>query len=162
MVEKKISEMENQFKEHRLTPQRRLVLEIFLENRERHLSAEEVFQISREKGEDIGLATIYRTLDLLEELMLLHKMNFGDGRSRYELVSSNVEQHHHHHLVCLNCARIFEVEDDLLHQLENVVENKYQFTIINHNLQFYGYCFKCSQQKKDLNQETEEKKQEPE
>ena len=149
MVEKKISEMENQFKEHRLTPQRRLVLEIFLENSERHLSAEEVFQVSREKGEDIGLATIYRSLDLLEELGLLHKMNFGDGRSRYEIASSNVEHHHHHHLVCLGCTRIFEVEDVLLHQLENVVENKYQFKIINHNLQFYGYCAVCRNQEKE-------------
>lgn len=147
MVEKRISEMENQFKEHRLTPQRKLVLEIFLENKEQHLSAEEVYRLSREKGEDIGLATIYRTLELLEELALLHKMNFGDGRSRYELTPPNMEQHHHHHhLVCLNCAEIFEVEDDLLQQLENVVENKYLFKIVDHNLQFFGYCSKCRQQ----------------
>lgn len=149
MVEDKISEMENHFKEYRLTPQRKLVLKIFLENKERHLSAEEVFRLSREKGEDIGLATIYRTLELLEELALLHKMNFGDGRSRYELTPSNVEQHHHHHhLVCLNCARIFEVEDDLLQQLESVVESQYRFKIVNHNLQFFGYCSKCRQQEK--------------
>jgi len=145
LVERKLSEMENQFKEHRLTPQRKLVLEIFLENKERHLSAEEVYRLSREKGEDIGLATIYRTLELLEELALLHKMNFGDGRSRYELTPPNMEQdhHHHHHLVCLNCAEILEVEDDLLYQLENVVENKYHFRIVDHNLQFFGYCSKC-------------------
>lgn len=148
MVRNKISEMENQFREYRLTPKRKLVLEIFLENKERHLSAGEVFRLCRERGADIGLATIYRTLELLEGLALLHKMNFGDGRSRYELVSIDEEQHHHHHLICLKCARIFEVEDDLLQQLESVVESKYHFKIVNHNLQFLGYCAKCRQQGK--------------
>ncbi|RJX29248.1 MAG: transcriptional repressor [Dethiobacter sp.] len=145
-MKKKISEMESQFKEHRLTPQRRLVLEIFLENKERHLSAEEVFQLSREKGEEIGLATIYRTLELLEALGLLRKMNFGDGRSRYELVQLDLtEHHHHHHLVCLSCSRIFEVEEDFLHQLEEIIEQKHHFSIVNHNLQFFGYCKYCRQ-----------------
>lgn len=162
MVEKKIGEMEGQFKDYRLTPQRKLVLKIFLENKERHLSAEEVFQLSREKNEDIGLATIYRTLDLLDDLDLLHKMNFGDGRSRYELTSTNVEQHHHHHhLVCLKCNRIYEVEDDLLQQLEDVVENQYQFLIINHNLQFFGYCAKC-REKADDQKDTGESNRPPE
>ncbi|MEW5919477.1 MAG: transcriptional repressor [Bacillota bacterium] len=141
--------MKNQFREHRLTPQRKLVLEIFLENKEHHLSAEELYQISREKGEEIGLATIYRTLELLEELGLLQKMNFGDGRSRYELGPMETldrhHHHHHHHLICLECGRILEVEEDLLSQLEKVVEEKHNFQIINHYLQFFGYCPACRQ-----------------
>ena len=145
MVRNKIKEMENRFKGYRLTAKRKLVLEIFLENKKGHLSAGEVFRLSREKGSNIGLATIYRTLELLEEMALLHKMNFGDGRSRYELVSASVEQHHHHHLLCLKCARIIEVEDDLLQQLEGVVESQYHFKIVNHNLQFLGYCRDCRQ-----------------
>ena len=56
-----MSEMESRFTEHRLTPQRRLVLQIFLENRDRHLSAEELYNLSREKEKEIGMATIYRT-----------------------------------------------------------------------------------------------------
>lgn len=140
-----MSEMEKQFKEYRLTPQRKLVLQIFLENKERHLSAEEVYQFSRDKNEEIGLATVYRTLELLEELGLLRKMNFGDGRSRYELIQQNVSEHHHHHLLCLSCNRIFEVEEDLLHQLEEIIEQKHHFSIINHNLQFFGYCKYCRQ-----------------
>ena len=145
-LEKKITAMKSQFKDHRFTPQRRLVLEIFLENREQHLSAEELYQISREKGEEIGLATIYRTLELLEELGFLQKMNFGDGRSRYELVSMDKpdrHHHHHHHLICLECGRILEVEEDLLTRLEKVVEEKHNFQIINHYLQFFGYCPDC-------------------
>ncbi len=149
-MEKKMKEIENQFKEHRFTPQRRLVLEIFLENRDRHLSAEEVFNFSRERGEEIGLATIYRTLELLEDMGLIHKLNFGDGRSRFELVRLDIseEQHHHHHLVCLGCDDIFEVEDDLLYQLEEVIEQKHGFDILDHNLQFYGYCSDCQKEGK--------------
>lgn len=150
-MKKKISEMESQFKQYRLTPQRRLVLEVFLENREKHLSAEEVYQLSRQR-EEIGLATIYRTLDLLEELGFLSKINFGDGRSRYELMQDglNDETHNHHHLICLYCGRIQEVEEDLLHQLEEIVEKKHHFSVINHNLQFYGYCNRCKNDRKDL------------
>lgn len=143
-MKKKMSEIESQFKQYRLTPQRRLVLEIFLENKEKHLSAEEVYQLSREKEEEIGLATIYRTLDLLEELGLLSKINFGDGRSRYELAQDDLNTaHNHHHLICLKCGRILEVEEDLLHQLEEIVEKKHQFSVVNHHLQFYGYCNRC-------------------
>jgi len=142
-----MSEMEKQFKEYRLTPQRRLVLQIFLENKERHLSAEEVYQFSRDKNEEIGIATVYRTLELLEGLGLLRKMNFGDGRSRYELIQPDVtEHHHHHHLLCLSCNRIFEVEEDLLHNLEEIIEEKHHFSIVNHNVQFFGYCKYCRQE----------------
>ena len=150
MVEKKIGEMEGQFKDYRLTPQRKLVLKIFLENKERHLSAEEVFQLSREKNEDIGLATIYRTLDLLDDLDLLHKMNFGDGRSRYELTSTNVEQHHHHHhLVCLKCNRIYEGGRRPSPAVGRRGRESIPVLIINHNLQFFGYCAKCREKADD-------------
>lgn len=150
-LEKKIGEIKSQFGEHRLTPQRKLVLQIFMENKEQHLSAEELYQLSREKGEDIGLATIYRTLELLEELGFLQKMNFGDGRSRYELVPTDMQErtHHHHHLICLDCGQILEVEEDLLNQLERVVEEKHNFQIVNHYLQFFGYCPTCRQQHAD-------------
>ena len=153
-MEKITGEIRNQFGEHRLTPQWKLVLQIFMENKERHLSAEELYQLSRERGEDIGMATVYRTLDLLEALRLLRKMNFGDGRSRYELVSLDLQdlnQHHHHHLICLNCGRILEVEEDLLSQLERVVEEQHNFEIVNHCLQFFGYCPACRKDGKGSN-----------
>lgn len=146
-MEKKLEKIMEQFKNYRLTPQRRIVLEILMENKEKHLSAEEVYQLSREKGYEIGLATIYRTLELLETLSLLHKMNFGDGKSRYELVEE-ISAHHHHHLICLKCEKVIEVEDDLLHQLEKVVESKYGFDIVDHSLQFLGYCSECKAKKK--------------
>ncbi len=149
-MKKNISKLESHFKHYRLTPQRRLVLEVFLENKEKHLSAEDVYQLSRQK-EEIGLATIYRTLDLFEELGLLTKINFGDGRSRYELAQDNLnEPHNHHHLICINCGRILEVEEELFHKLEEIVERKHEFSIVDYNLQFFGYCNRCHYASKDL------------
>jgi len=128
-------------KEYKLTPQRRVVLEVFANNPEKHLSAEDVYDKVRETYPEIGLATVYRTLDLFAELDILQKMDFGDGRARYEFSESEV--HHHHHLICLKCGSVTEFEDDLLEALEAVIEKKNHFEIINHELKFYGYCNKC-------------------
>lgn len=148
MVKRKLERYRDQFKEHKMTPQRRVVLEALLENSERHLSAEELFLLAKGKDPEIGLATIYRTLDLLEELNIVHKLNFGDGRSRYELCQLQTQHHHHHHLVCLKCNQILEVKEDLLHQLEDVVEKEHAFLIVDHRVQFYGYCLSCRQEQK--------------
>lgn len=129
-------------KDYRLTPQRQVILKIFLDNMDRHLSAEEVYQLVKKEHPEIGLATVYRTLELLAELDVLQKMNFGDGRSRYEL-SSDEDTHHHHHLICLRCQRVLEFEDDLLEELENRIEARSGFKIVNHQVKFYGYCRDC-------------------
>jgi len=136
-----------QFKEHKLTPQRRVVLQTLLENQELHMSAEEVYGLAKEKDSEIGLATIYRTLDLLADLNIVHKLNFGDGRSRYELCNLPSEHHHHHHLVCLNCNQILEVKEDLLQQLETLIEREHGFQIVDHRVQVYGYCSDCNREK---------------
>ncbi|MDN5293621.1 MAG: Fur family transcriptional regulator, ferric uptake regulator [Eubacteriales bacterium] len=131
-------------KDYRLTPQRQVILKIFLDNMDRHLSAEEVYQLVKKEHPKIGLATVYRTLDLLAELDVLQKMNFGDGRSRYEL-SSDEDTHHHHHLICLRCQRVLEFEDDLLEELEDSIEARSGFKIVNHQVKFYGYCRDCQE-----------------
>ena len=70
---------------HKLTTQRRTVLNVFIDHPGEHLSAEDVYGLLREQSQDIGLATVYRSLDLLAELGILQKMEFGDGCSRYEV-----------------------------------------------------------------------------
>jgi Fur family ferric uptake transcriptional regulator len=86
---------------------------------------------------------------LLEELKILHRNNFGDGRSRYEL-SHLQSEHHHHHLVCLSCNQILEVEEDLLQQLESLIERENGFRIVDHRVQFYGYCNLCDEKKEKV------------
>lgn len=129
----------------RLTAQRAAVLEVMVRNRGKHLSAEEVFQEARLQRPDIGIATVYRTLDSLAGLEVLYKGIFDSGKYRYELLDDNCE-HHHHHVVCLSCGSISEIKDDLLCELEQNLQNQ-GFQIIDHDLKFFGYCPQCSKSK---------------
>ena len=128
---------------YKLTPQREVTLRVLLENESDHLSAEDVFMKVKDKYPEIGLATVYRTLELLNELNILDKINFGDGVSRYDLRKEGAE-HFHHHLVCINCGSVEEIEEDLLGEVEKKVENDFQFKITDHRLTFHGICRTCT------------------
>ena len=127
---------------YKLTPQREATERVLLENEQDHLSAEDIFLMVKEKAPDIGLATVYRTLELLLELKIVDKINFGDGVYRYDLRKDG-DVHFHHHLVCMNCGSVHEIEDDLLLDVEKIVESDYDFKIKDHRLTFYGICSKC-------------------
>ena len=127
---------------YKLTPQREATVRVLLENEQDHLSAEDIFLMVKEKAPDIGLATVYRTLELLLELKIVDKINFGDGVYRYDLRKDG-DVHFHHHLVCMNCGSVHEIEDDLLLDVEKLVESDYDFKIKDHRLTFYGICSKC-------------------
>ena len=128
-------------KEYKMTEQRETVLEVMLKNRSKHLSAEEVLEKARKKLPNIGIATIYRTLEKLTELEVLYKSVFEGGKFRYEIYDDN-QQHRHHHIICLNCGKITEVQEDLLSDLELKIEVQ-GFKIIDHDLKFFGYCPEC-------------------
>lgn len=130
-------------KGYKLTPQRRATLDVILQNKDKHMSAEEVFLEVKKNCPEIGLATIYRTILLLEEIQIIRRHNFDDGKNRYELNDPN-EEHHHHHLICSRCGKVIEVEEDLLDKLENTIQKKYRFHIVDHKVQFTGYCFSCN------------------
>ncbi|MBO8154881.1 MAG: transcriptional repressor [Bacillaceae bacterium] len=127
---------------YKLTPQREATVRVLLEHEEDHLSAEDVYLLVKEKSPEIGLATVYRTLELLSELKIVDKINFGDGVSRYDLRKEGAE-HFHHHLVCIECGSVEEIEEDLLGDVEKIVENDWQFKVKDHRLTFHGICRKC-------------------
>jgi Fur family ferric uptake transcriptional regulator len=129
-------------KGYKLTPQRRAVVNIVLSNKGNHLTAEEMYDLVKKECPEIGLATIYRTVQLLEDIGILCKINLEDGCNRYELLD-NEEAHHHHHLICRKCGKVLEVEEDLLDTIEKNVENKYKFRIENHSVKFLGICSEC-------------------
>ncbi|HLR60575.1 MAG TPA: Fur family transcriptional regulator [Pseudogracilibacillus sp.] len=129
-------------KGYKLTPQREATLTVLLEREEDHLSAEEVFLLVKEKAPDIGLATVYRTLELLSELQVVDKINFGDGVSRYDLRKEGMD-HFHHHLVCMECGAVEEIIEDLLIDIEKKVEDEWNFEVKDHRLTFHGICEKC-------------------
>ena len=130
--------------EYRLTPQRSVVLQVMLENQGQHLNAEDVLAKARNKSPNIGIATVYRTLEKLNGIHVLCKTMFEGGSYRYELSVGG--EHQPHHLICLSCGLITEVEDNLLHILENRLE-KNGFQVVDHELKFYGYCPKCHNKK---------------
>lgn len=127
---------------HKLTPQRWAILNIFLQSKGVHLSADEVYAQLRAVYPNHGVATVYRTLDLLEELGVLRKLEFGDGRARFELCEPG-SAHHHHHLICTQCGAVDEFQEDLLESLEAYVQRKTGFWVEDHNLTFYGLCQTC-------------------
>lgn len=127
---------------YKLTNQRKDILKTLLNNNNKHLSCDDVFNIVSKENPDLGIATVYRTLQLFEKLNIVYKINFDDGLSRYEL-NLGEENHQHHHLICLNCGKVIEVKLDLLESLENKIEKDGNFKIMDHNVKFYGYCKDC-------------------
>ncbi|PIP16596.1 MAG: ferric uptake regulation protein [bacterium (Candidatus Ratteibacteria) CG23_combo_of_CG06-09_8_20_14_all_48_7] len=137
---------------YRLTMGREAILDV-LSGSEGHLSAEDIYMKIHRRYPNIGLTTIYRTLDVLSDLGMVYKFDFGDGRARYELAEGPKGVHHHHHLICTGCNRVVDYTDfideeiELLNQTERGLSKKYNFKISNHLIQFYGLCERCSGRK---------------
>lgn len=127
---------------YKLTPQRLAIINAIEENKGKHLNTEEIYDIVKQRNPEMGLATVYRTLQMLDELEVVSSLNLEDGCVRYELYCDD-GSHHHHHLICSNCGSVIEVEGDLLDQLEAKIEKEYDFKIVDHKLKFYGLCSKC-------------------
>jgi len=130
-------------KGYKFTPQRRAILEVIYGNPGNHLTSEEIYDLVKVKSPEIGLATVYRTVQLLVELDILSKLNLDDGFVRYELDTHDEDEHHHHHLICTECGKILEVKEDLLETIEIEIEKKYTFLIRDHKLKFFGLCEDC-------------------
>ncbi|MGL5257310.1 MAG: Fur family transcriptional regulator [Proteocatella sp.] len=131
---------------YKLTPQRREILKALVESKGKHLSCDEIYEIVRIDCPDIGIATVYRTLQILETTDSVNRLNLDDGCIRYEL-DLDEETHSHHHLICKLCGSVYEVRIDLLEELENNIEKNYDFTILDHDLKFFGICNKCKDKK---------------
>ena len=134
-------------KKCKMTSQRQVILRAFVESDIRHMNAEEVFELVKKMSPDIGLATVYRTLDLFTEMDLLKKLDFDDGCSRYELNDRDNEGHFHHHLICLGCGKVWECQDDLLETLESILQKRLHFHTVDHQLKVYGYCEECEKKR---------------
>ncbi|GLO66501.1 MULTISPECIES: Fur family transcriptional regulator [Oceanobacillus] len=145
-MEHRIEHIKKQLHSHsyKLTPQREATVRVLLEREEDHLSAEDVYLLVKEKSPEIGLATVYRTLELLSELKIVDKINFGDGVSRYDLRKEGAK-HFHHHLVCIECGSVEEIENDLLEDVERIVQTDWGFEVKDHRLTFHGICKQCQE-----------------
>ncbi|MBE5834091.1 MAG: transcriptional repressor [Butyrivibrio sp.] len=129
----------------KVTNQRILVLQALTGSGDTHLTAEQIYELVRADFPDIGLATVYRTIQVLLELDLIDRVNFDDGIERYELARTKADgsKHHHHHMICLNCGKVFEFEQDMMEGLEEEIKIKTGFKVVDHEVKLYGYCTEC-------------------
>ena len=140
---------ENRFRGcgYRVTVPRQAILDV-LGKTSRHLSAEDIYLEVHKIYPNVGLTTVYRTLELLVQMGLVLKFDFGDGRARYEL-TEGPKGVHHHHLICMNCKRVIDYTDfvdeeaEFLKRAEKGLAKKYKFEIKGHLIRFYGLCEKC-------------------
>lgn len=120
----------------KITLPRVKILDILQQPDNQHISAEDVFKILLEHNEEIGLATVYRVLNQFDDAGIVTRHHFEGGKSVFELT----QKAHHDHLVCLNCGKVVEFEDDIIEkrQLDIAKHNKIKLT--NHSLYLYGEC----------------------
>ena len=124
----------------KITTPRRKILEIMENAKDHHVSAEDIYRVLLESGEEIGLATVYRVLTQFEEAGLIMRHRFESGQSVFELDSGA----HHDHLVCVECGRVMVFVDELIEARQTEIAQKAGFTITDHSLTIYGICEKCA------------------
>ena len=129
-----------------VTRQREAVATVLFESR-RHLSADDVSEALRERGDDVGKATVYRTLNLLVEMGLATEHDFDEGFKRYEM---KVGATHHDHLICTSCGEVTEFQRAELKRLQEEVAEEYGFTPYSRQLKIYGLCASCEESTEDL------------
>lgn len=124
---------------YRITPERFVILEAVM-NYDGHFDADELFFQMKTAGQKVSRATVYNTLDLLQDCGLISKYRFGENHSRYELAFGRP---HHHHLICLECGDIIEFVNDRIEKVQKEVCEANKFTVQTTTLQIFGVCSKC-------------------
>jgi len=117
------------------TRQRDLIVRIFGAS-QGHISVEELVRRVNEQQSGVGYATVYRTLKLLVHAGLASMRQFGDGRGRFEIRSSD----HHDHLICAECGYVAEFYNEEIEELQTIVAAEHQFTVQRHRHELYGQC----------------------
>src|SRR5712675_3690298 len=124
---------------HKVTRPRQAVLELL--RRQAHpMTTKEIFQGLRQN--ECDLATVYRSLRLLEKMGMVKRFDFGDGTARFELLDEG-DDGHHHHLVCIRCAEIVELDECSMTELEERIAARNGFKAVTHKLEFFGVCPHC-------------------
>ncbi|HEY82807.1 MAG TPA: transcriptional repressor [Dehalococcoidia bacterium] len=121
----------------KLTPQRRLILNIIHESGG-HLTAEEILDYVHARVPGVNKSTVYRTLELLEELGCVYKSELGD-----RFIYHHAEEGHHHHLVCRACGKSIDCDEDVFLPVERALDKKYGFQAHFKHMVMSGLCAEC-------------------
>ena len=124
-------------KKLRMTEQRRAIIDTVF-NTDEHFTAEQLLEWSRQKDKTVSRATVYRTLPLLTESGLVREMDFGKD---YKFYDPNYADHpNHNHIICQDCEKIVEFENDKIEKLEEEISQRLGFSLKSHRLQITGTC----------------------
>ena len=121
----------------KLTPQRRLIVDV-IHDSHGHIAAEEIIAYVQSKMPGVNKSTIYRTLELLEEAGCVFKSESGD-----HFIYHHAEEGHHHHLVCQKCGKSIDCNENLFHEVEKSLSDKYEFNVHFHHMVISGICQDC-------------------
>ncbi|MFV2053022.1 Fur family transcriptional regulator [Aliiroseovarius sp. YM-037] len=121
----------------RMTEQRKVIAQV-LQSADDHPDVEEVFTRAAALDPKISIATVYRTVKLFEEAGILDKLEFGDGRARYEAA----DRDHHDHLIDMNSGEVIEFVDPEIEELQDRIAQKLGYRLIGHRLELYGVPLK--------------------
>jgi len=121
----------------RLTTQRQAIVDTVFST-DKHFTAEQLLDWSRQRDKSVSRATVYRTLPLLTESGLVHEMDFGKD---YKFYDPNYAEHpHHNHIICQDCEKIVEFESDKIEKLEDEISHKLGFSVKSQRVQITGTC----------------------
>ena len=109
----------------------------------RHMSAEDVYKVLLESGEDIGLATVYRVLTQFESAGLVKRHHFEGGHSVFEMDQGD----HHDHILCVKCGQVDEFVDETIEQHQKDIAIRLGYELTDHSLYMYGICSDCKPDK---------------
>ena len=121
----------------RMTSQRKIIAQV-LENAADHPDVEELYKRASKIDPTISIATVYRTVKLFDEAGILEKLEFGDGRARYE----DAKREHHDHLIDVNSGRVIEFMDSDIEKLQEKIAQKLGYRLMGHKLELYGVPLK--------------------
>lgn len=120
----------------KVTAPRLKMLELLEKAPDRHMTAEAIYRLLADAGEEIGLATVYRALTQFEAAGLVTRHHFEGGLAVFELERGA----HHDHIVCIHCGRVEEFSDEVIEKRQRSIAEKLGFTLRDHTLTLYGEC----------------------
>ena len=122
-----------------MTTERSRLLDIVFAQK-KHFGIHDLYEICHAEKKKISLATIYRTLPLMEEAGLLRAVNLKSNNWLYENCYS---KKHHEHMVCIECGKIFEFENEAIEKMQDKICKEHDFLMTDHSLEIRGYCSQC-------------------